>query len=435
MGSSVNSIQVSVPQSNDISSAESRQSSGTDEFQKLLTEKKSGQTEGLAVKEAPTKKKDQNDKQEGSSGEQDDLQPIPLQVPSDLNVAAASELAKLSLGISSATDNSQADGKELAGAQAVKMPDGAQLVPENPVGQVQTAAAAVTAQQDNAIQQPEQILASAASKAAEGTETDETDAAIPQVSASLPFNAKLQDKALAQTEGTADLTGTQDTAAELKATSEAGESKDTAEENPQGQSGEGLKKTQQTAGDVTDQPILDVKLHDTSDIQLKASVSDTSGQNQMQTVTQTVNSPDEIPQKLTEHLLDKMNVGEKELSIQLQPENLGKISIKISYEQSDTTVSILCSDKKTAELLAESAKDIGAILNTNLGGHTTVYVDKGSENYLNQNNGQQQNNQNWKNQEEQTGEQTAAGEEQDDSLNFIQQLRLGLFSGLQQTSS
>lgn len=46
-----------------------------------------------------------------------------------------------------------------------------------------------------------------------------------------------------------------------------------------------------------------------------------------------VSKPEEIPQKLTEELVVKTSKGVKEFEIQLEPANLGKIAIKVNYEQ------------------------------------------------------------------------------------------------------
>lgn len=149
-------------------------------------------------------------------------------------------------------------------------------------------------------------------------------------------------------------------------------------------------------------------------------------------VQEKISEPKEIPQKILEHLISRTATREKEFEIQLDPQNLGKISIKIAYGQDSTNVSIVCSNAKTMEILAQSAKDIGAIIEMNMGSPTTIFVDKSDENYLNQENynqaGQEQNQQN----NHSDGGSKSVNEEKEEGLNFIQQLRLGLISGMQQ---
>ena len=66
------------------------------------------------------------------------------------------------------------------------------------------------------------------------------------------------------------------------------------------------------------------------------------------------------------------------LRIQITPKHLGE------YDRADGTgrqdvsvVSIeICSEKKTMELLAQSAKEIGSVMEQNLGKPTEIYVDE-----------------------------------------------------------
>jgi flagellar hook-length control protein FliK len=141
-----------------------------------------------------------------------------------------------------------------------------------------------------------------------------------------------------------------------------------------------------------------------------------------------VEKPEEIPQKILDTLVSKVTTREKEFEILLEPGNLGKIAIKVAYEQERTIISIACSNEKTMELLTQSAKEIGTIIEMNMGSPTTIFVDKSEENYLNQENNNQPG-QEQKQQKEQS-EQNTKGQK-DESLDFIQQLRLGLISGME----
>lgn len=137
-----------------------------------------------------------------------------------------------------------------------------------------------------------------------------------------------------------------------------------------------------------------------------------------------VTKPEEIPQKLLDELLIKTSQGRKEFEIQITPENLGRISVKVLYENGQTTVSILCSEKTTQEMVAKNAREIGAVMEQNLGAPTTVMVEKQETDYL-----EQQTNENahagrdaeQERQREEQQKQKAADAEQ-----FLQKLRLGL---------
>lgn len=137
-----------------------------------------------------------------------------------------------------------------------------------------------------------------------------------------------------------------------------------------------------------------------------------------------VSKPEEIPQKLTEELVVKTGKGVKEFEIQLEPANLGKIAIKVSYEQGQTMISILCTEKKTLDLISHNAREIGYVMEQNLGDTTTIYVDKQENDYLHQN-GEGQDHTGRDSEQERQREENRKNQT-DDSQQFIQKLRLGL---------
>ncbi|MDD3140965.1 MAG: flagellar hook-length control protein FliK, partial [Lachnospiraceae bacterium] len=124
-------------------------------------------------------------------------------------------------------------------------------------------------------------------------------------------------------------------------------------------------------------------------------------------------------------LNDKLALKQKEFEIQIEPYNLGKIAIKVAYEQNSTTISIVCSNTKTMDILAQSAKNIGSIMETNMGSPTIIFVEKNETHYLNQDH----NSQTGQEHRQQNENHSKKGNEQEDNgLDFIQQLRLGLVS-------
>lgn len=140
--------------------------------------------------------------------------------------------------------------------------------------------------------------------------------------------------------------------------------------------------------------------------------------------TVAVREPEELPQKLAEQLIVKTENGAKELEIQLAPEHLGKIAVKIEYREGQTTVSILCSEKRTMELLGQRAGEIGAVMEQNLGKETTIIVEEPKESDYTQNqNGNEHAGKEaqQEKQKEQQNKQSAGDAEQ-----FLQKLRLGL---------
>ena len=129
----------------------------------------------------------------------------------------------------------------------------------------------------------------------------------------------------------------------------------------------------------------------------------------------------ELMNQLVQQLRDKNAVGKQEFEIQIHPENLGRLAIKVAYAAEKVTISIVCSNDKTMEALSAGAKNIAQIMEKNLGTPTTVVVDQQEENYLEQykeqRNSQQQQQQEQKEEQEHTSE---------DTQDFLQQLRLGL---------
>jgi flagellar hook-length control protein FliK len=127
----------------------------------------------------------------------------------------------------------------------------------------------------------------------------------------------------------------------------------------------------------------------------------------------------ELEAKLSEQILKQIREGNGELDIQLEPHNLGKIRIRISYEDNQISVSLLCTESRTLKLLSQSAGDLGSILESNLERPFQVLVDKQEPDYLNQ-------------QQEQSGRQGQQEHHQESQReenrgDFIQKLRLGIF--------
>lgn len=126
-----------------------------------------------------------------------------------------------------------------------------------------------------------------------------------------------------------------------------------------------------------------------------------------------------LESKLSQQILKQIQAGRGELDVQLEPHNLGKIRIKVSYEDSQVSVSVLCSESRTLKLLSQSAGELGSILENNLERPVQILVDKQGADYLNnqkeQGSGQEQHQPQHENRKEESRE------------DFIQKLRLGIF--------
>lgn len=142
-----------------------------------------------------------------------------------------------------------------------------------------------------------------------------------------------------------------------------------------------------------------------------------------ETVRVQVPQPEALPEKMTDQIMAKMSDGVQEFEIQIEPENLGKIAVKILYNEGQTTVSILCSEKRTLDILGRSAGELGQVIEKNLGGTTTIIVDKQESDYLNQT--RDENEQNGR-ESEQEQKQNKKDQNAEDAEQFLQKLRLGL---------
>lgn len=145
---------------------------------------------------------------------------------------------------------------------------------------------------------------------------------------------------------------------------------------------------------------------------------------QPQTVAKVyVEQPQELPEKVTDTLLAKLVEGVKEFEIHIEPANLGKIAVKVLYEGNQATISIVCSEKRAMEALSQNAREIGNIIDRNLGGETTIIVEKQETDYLNQTRDEnEQAGQNAKQQKEEKNQ----NKDGEDAEQFLQKLRLGL---------
>lgn len=136
-----------------------------------------------------------------------------------------------------------------------------------------------------------------------------------------------------------------------------------------------------------------------------------------------VAQPEELPDKLTDQILGKMQEGVDSFEIEIEPANLGKIAVKIQYQDGQATVSIFCTEKRALEVLGDRAREIGGIIDRNLGGETKIFVEKQEPDYLNQN---RDENQQGKQDGQEQQKESNKKQEADDSEQFLQKLRLGL---------
>lgn len=129
-------------------------------------------------------------------------------------------------------------------------------------------------------------------------------------------------------------------------------------------------------------------------------------------------TPETFAKDIGTSLADKLPLKDGELTIELEPATLGKLTIKVIYEGDRAAVSIITSNPKTLEMLSQSASEIAQILEGHTGQETMIYTPEVEQ----QTDWTQQGGQ--ENQQER--QQENRKKHHDTGETFAQQLRLGL---------
>lgn len=139
-----------------------------------------------------------------------------------------------------------------------------------------------------------------------------------------------------------------------------------------------------------------------------------------------VKDMEQLPEQVTKQLEHQILAESKEMELQLEPANLGKIAMKISYESGKASISLICSSSNTLKVLSQQAEHMGALIEKHLGNPTEVYVEKQNDDQWSQQNGEQRDNQNSQQQREEQERRYYKKLKETKSQDFLQQLRIGL---------
>ncbi len=120
-------------------------------------------------------------------------------------------------------------------------------------------------------------------------------------------------------------------------------------------------------------------------------------------------------------IADNVANGKTDFVIQLNPENLGLLTIKASFEDGKSIVSIICSDLKALDAVQRGADDLALILQNKTGQETQVILESPKSDYLD-NQSEHHDNNNGQNQQNEDQNKN----ETENSQEFLQYLRLGL---------
>ncbi len=146
-------------------------------------------------------------------------------------------------------------------------------------------------------------------------------------------------------------------------------------------------------------------------------------------VTPTGEIKPEYANMLKDMIAKQISSGRQEFEISLTPRNLGALLVKVAVEAGETTVSIVCSNAKVMEAMSSKASELGKMLETTLGDKMEVVVeDKNSQDSRFYEDGRDGSGaQAQKEEQERRHEENRRKMEQEaGSVDFLQQLRLGL---------
>ncbi|MFV0517512.1 MAG: flagellar hook-length control protein FliK [Aminipila sp.] len=137
----------------------------------------------------------------------------------------------------------------------------------------------------------------------------------------------------------------------------------------------------------------------------------------------------DLANQLVDKILHKVNQGKHEFELELYPRNLGKINIKMIFANGNAELVMSTSNPKTHQLLSMQSEAMKAILEGNTGMDSNIHVNQSESNegQFDRDNFQEQNNQNQRNHSNQKEK-----EKLNESLSFMDRLRLGLVSQIEE---
>lgn len=156
-----------------------------------------------------------------------------------------------------------------------------------------------------------------------------------------------------------------------------------------------------------------------SNIQQNSNISSQRFERPMESTLTMKTTPESLPQDLGRLLTADLTANGKTVTIELEPETLGKLTIKAEYDAGRLVVSILSSNPKTLEVLSQRAGELAGIMEAKTGQETIIQTPQAEA--QEQQSFERQGGKNGDNDRQQEREKEPR---QPDT--FAQQLRLGL---------
>lgn len=179
----------------------------------------------------------------------------------------------------------------------------------------------------------------------------------------------------------------------------------------------------QTPADGEQTELKDQKATETVDAAAMQKAAPEEGELMQVKVGETVNITEpKAAEELADSVLVKVQQNTNEYEMQLNPEELGKIKIKLVIEDGRIHVSMFCENQKAANLLGLTSEKLRGILEERTGNDVYVEVQKEeSTPYSEQEKEKEQNGRGY--------DDSRKREKKDgDAADFMQQLRLGLIA-------
>ena len=131
-----------------------------------------------------------------------------------------------------------------------------------------------------------------------------------------------------------------------------------------------------------------------------------------------------LPEDVAEFLSNKTELQHGEIKIELEPRNLGQITVKVNYSGGKANIVITAENPKTLHLLQTGAEDMGRILEQKTGELTKIVVQE--EQHAPSFHQQGQSNSENKEEAERRQRERQERAQQDNAEGFLQRMRLGL---------
>lgn len=136
----------------------------------------------------------------------------------------------------------------------------------------------------------------------------------------------------------------------------------------------------------------------------------------------------DMAKQLADKIMYKLSDGKQEFDLELNPKDLGKVNVKMIFQNGSAELILSTSNSKAHQLLSMQADALRGILEANTGMDSTISLKQAetSDGQFDRDNFQEQSNGQQNQQQQQQGKKLA------EDISFIDRLRLGLTDDLEE---